>query len=395
MNAVVKRLAVVFYRYGPYHVARLRAVAKLVDVAGVEFTSRDHVYEWDKVQLPPDVRLKTLFGDHARVGHKIGEIYRTVLDVLLEVQPNVIAIPGWDTGFSLAALSAAHALGIPAVLMSESQRIDFPRYWPKEWVKRRIVGLYSSAIVGGQPHIEYAEELGMERAAIFRCMDAVDNDYFSEAINIRLHLPAGTKKTFLTSARFIPKKNISGLLSAYRMYRDAAGTGAWDLTILGDGPLKGQILDIIRREGLEQCVILRGFVQYPQLPAELAKASAFILPSTSEQWGLVVNEAMAAALPVLVSERAGCARDLVVAGRNGFTFNPFDARELASLMARVASNERDLEQMGQASAAIIAQWGVDYFAQQLFAAAAYAVSHPAPRASTAQRAMLKILARVI
>jgi 1,2-diacylglycerol 3-alpha-glucosyltransferase len=57
-------------------------------------------------------------------------------------------------------------------------------------------------------------------------------------------------------------------------------------------------------------------------------ASAFIQASTTEQWGLVVNEAMASGLPVLVSERCGCAPDLVKNGVNGYTFDPYDIKEI-------------------------------------------------------------------
>ena len=65
--------------------------------------------------------------------------------------------------------------------------------------------------------------------------------------------------------------------------------------------------------------------------------TAFVHASASEQWGLVVNEAMAAGLPVIVSERCGCAPDLVREGVNGLTFDPCDVAELAGLMERVAA----------------------------------------------------------
>ena len=84
-------------------------------------------------------------------------------------------------------------------------------------------------------------------------------------------------------------------------------------------------------------VILAGFKQYDELPAYYGLASAFVHASTTEQWGLVVNEAMASGLPVLVSDRCGCAPDLVEDGVNGFTFDPYDVEALAGLMQRVAA----------------------------------------------------------
>ena len=79
-----------------------------------------------------------------------------------------------------------------------------------------------------------------------------------------------------------------------------------------------------------------GFKQYDELPIYYGLAGAFIHASTTEQWGLVVNEAMAAGLPVIVSERCGCAPDLVENGRNGFTFDPYDVDALTHLMLKMA-----------------------------------------------------------
>src|SRR5439155_5507627 len=79
---------------------------------------------------------------------------------------------------SLAAANCCVARGIPMVVMSESARADEPRAWWKEIIKRRIVRIYSAALVGGQRHIDYLVELGMPRERIFSGYDVVDNDYF-------------------------------------------------------------------------------------------------------------------------------------------------------------------------------------------------------------------------
>jgi 1,2-diacylglycerol 3-alpha-glucosyltransferase len=97
---------------------------------------------------------------------------------------------------------------------------------------------------------------------------------------------------------------------------------ARDLVVCGDGDLRPRLHALARELGLEQRVHWPGFVQYPDLPVYYALADAFILASTIEPWGLVVNEAMACGLPVLVSDRCGCAPDLVPEGQNGFTFKP-------------------------------------------------------------------------
>ena len=102
------------------------------------------------------------------------------------------------------------------------------------------------------------------------------------------------------------------------------------------------------------------------MPAYYGLASAFVHASTTEQWGLVVNEAMASGLPVLVSNRCGCAPDLVQEGVNGFTFDPYNVEQLAQLMLKISAFQTfSLSTFGAASRRIIADWGPERFASGL------------------------------
>jgi glycosyltransferase involved in cell wall biosynthesis len=141
-------------------------------------------------------------------------------------------------------------------------------------------------------------------------------------------------------------------------------------------------------------VFLPGFRQIDDLPRFYAHAGAFVHASTTEQWGLVVNEAMASGLPVIISDRCGCASDLVQEGVNGWTFDPHDTEALSNLMARAASlSESDLTRMGAASERIIANWGPERFASGLLDAANCAVAVGPKRAGWLDRRLLKALAR--
>ena len=99
------------------------------------------------------------------------------------------------------------------------------------------------------------------------------------------------------------------LLQAYARYREQARGQSWSLVLLGDGPLKPEIKKMVAHLNLESCVHLPGFKQYHELPAYFGLAGAFVHASTTQQWGLVVNEAMAASLPVL-SGTAAAARPI-------------------------------------------------------------------------------------
>jgi glycosyltransferase involved in cell wall biosynthesis len=223
------------------------------------------------------------------------------------------------------------------------------------------------------------------------------------------------ERYFLASARFIEKKNLPRLIEAYGLYRGKAETlkaeklkaegertedggrrteKAWDLVLLGDGPLKADLCRLISDLSLQNCVHLPGFKQYPDLPTYYGLASAFIHASTTEQWGLVVNEAMASGLPVLVSNRCGCSPDLVQEGVNGFTFDPYSVEELAQLMLKVSAFQSfSLSAFGSASQRIISAWGPERFASGLKAAVDKALEVGPIQPTLLQRTILQMLLR--
>jgi glycosyltransferase involved in cell wall biosynthesis len=135
--------------------------------------------------------------------------------------------------------------------------------------------------------------------------------------------------------------------------------------MVGDGELREQLVACRNRLGLGKHVLLPGPKSYRELPAYYGLAGAFIHASTVEQWGLVVNEAMAAGLPVLVSNRCGCAADLIVPGVNGFLFDPYDVGELAGLMREVSKRSFSRQAFAEAGQQIVARWSPERFAEGL------------------------------
>jgi glycosyltransferase involved in cell wall biosynthesis len=313
-----------------------------------------------------------------------GEIIRRVHAALDEIRPAVAAIPGWADRGALAALSWCLRQGVPAILMSQSTFLDAPRVWWKESIKRRVVHLCQAGLVGGTPHRDYMAKLGMPRERIFLGYASVDNVHFQRgaqrarenALQLRqqMGLP---ERYFLSSNRFIPKKNLPLLLRAYARYRASANHEPWKLVLLGDGELRPELERLRDELGLRDSVLMPGFKQYQDLPTYYGLAGAFVHASTAEQWGLVVNEAMAAGLPILVSRHCGCAADLMHDGVNGFGFDPHDTALLASLFAKIAClTPNDRAAMGAASRQIVAGWSPEAFEQNVVLAVQEALRIP-------------------
>jgi glycosyltransferase involved in cell wall biosynthesis len=321
---------------------------------------------------------------------------RKMGDKLNEIRPDVVCVSGWGLSVSLAAMKWAAARSVPIVMLSESNEFDEARSPIKEWIKRRLVGLCSAGLAGGSPQADYLVKLGMPREHVFVGYDVVDNRFFSEEARKLADRSSelGEIKSpyFLACSRFGKKKNLPGLIRAFARYRELAGQSAqFDLVIAGDGEERAKIERAIQECGVSDHVHLIGAKGYTDLPSYYANAGAFIHASTTEQWGLVVNEAMASGLPVLVSNRCGCAADLVKEGENGWTFDPYHEEQMAGLMLKVSTDENLRKTMGVRSRQIIAEWGPERFASGVKSAVESALSSPQNKAGLLDRLILRVM----
>jgi glycosyltransferase involved in cell wall biosynthesis len=388
------RVAILFDNFGPYHVARLRAAAEVCELLAVEFGASSDEYAWNREQAAglTSVTLNPT-GPVSRMSDE--SFCKALGKALWDFQPEVVFVPGWGSRSALFSLQWCLQNRVPAVVMSESTAWDAPRSRFSEWVKGRLLTLFSSAFAGGHSHVRYLVELGYPLGRIFTGYDAVDNDFFSREGELCRQSPHA-RPSFLASARFVPKKNLPFLISAYAGYREksvSSGLIPWNLILLGDGPGRPELEALAYEEGIAESLRMPGFVQYPDLPRWYAGASCFVHASRIEPWGLVVNEAMASGLPVIVSRTSGCAADLVREGVNGWTFDPRDAFSLAELMLNMTSSPDLVCSLGAAGRAIISEWGPERFAAGVLASAEAAIERGAVSPGMGDRILLSSLLR--
>lgn len=392
------RVAIAFDNFGPYHVARLAGAARHMDVLAVETAATSGQYGWNTPDIPAGLQRAILFDSEASIS-RAG--LAAAIDCKLEpFSPDAVAIPGWSTATSLAIAQWAASRGVPVIAMSESNAWDFGRNPAMEFLKRRLAEYFTAGLCTSDGQAEYLRMLGLAPGAIFRGYNAVDNGYFArESARAKdAAMPAGDHgplpeaargRYFLASCRFVPKKNLAGMLTAYARFREGRGDDPadWPLVLLGDGELRPALEAQRARLGLSAHVHMPGFRQYDALPAYYGSAGCFVHASTTEQWGLVVNEAMAAGLPVIVSDRCGCAPVLVREGINGHSFPPDNVEALTEAMRAIASQADDTA-MRAASRALVAEWGPDRFGQGMADAVHYGAAARPARPSLAARAAM-------
>jgi 1,2-diacylglycerol 3-alpha-glucosyltransferase len=371
------RLAVCFTNFGPYHLARLRALSARLRGRGdgliaYEMAGNERTYPWERRRDEEPFDWITLFPDRDLEALGPADCAGAITRALDRDRPEALGIVGYSRPESMAAARWCRRTGRPAILMSESQAIDRPRTWWKEMIKGRRVRLFDAALVGGPRHRDYLVDLGMPKGRIALGYNAVDNAFYRDRAEMwrargdgREGLPDAP--FFLSVCRFVPEKNLLRLIEAFARYRDqSAPDGRWDLVLCGGGPDADAIESAIARSGHAGAIHRPGFLQAEPLTRWYAHAGAFVLPSISEPWGLVVNEAASAGLPLLVSERAGCAPTLAPEpeGTSGARFDPLDVEQIAHRLAWMAALPEDSRRaMGRRAAEVVDRWGPDRFAE--------------------------------
>ena len=358
------RVAVIWLDWYPYHVARFRGMhshpALAGNVVGIELIGGIGVHAGLKFRedLPASLPIETLMPGTG--WHEAGKfaLARKLWRRLSELDPEVVLVPGYYTLPALAAALWARVHGTASVLMTESTAGDHLRSpWKERFKSLAIRCLFNWAVAGGKAHVDYLRQLGFRRDRIAGFYDVVDNDLFRDGTRTLRLQSTGLQpqKYFLYVGRLAAEKNVDALLQSWLRYREEGG--AWPLVLVGDGPEAAALKEAASASPYGAHVLFPGLKSSGELLPFYAFAGCFVLPSTREPWGLVVNEAMAAGLPVLVSTRCGCAPNLVMEGFNGFTFDPANVATLTYLLHRVQSLAPEQhKRMSEASRTIIGDY---------------------------------------
>ena len=312
------------------------------------------------------------------------DVQNAVYQKLDEINPDVIIAGAIAFPSGANAVSWAKINNKPVIIFDDAKLEDVQRGFITNYIKRNIFNGVDAVIYPAAPWLETAKFWGFEQERVYFGIDVVDNSFWKQGVQ------TCTKKDFfITVGRMISVKNFMYLLREYKRYVSLC-EDAFKLVFVGDGPEKECLQKFVLDNDLEQKVVFKGFQSQENLRELYQQAVGYCCSSEYDTWGLVINEAMAAGLPILASTNCGATSSLVIDAINGYTFDPFQDGALCDkflVFNNLSQSER--ERMSQKSLEIIDEWGLDKFVSGCMEAIDYVVAHPRKKPSFLSMAIIK------
>lgn len=281
----------------------------------------------------------------------------SLLEKVLAWRPDVVHISGWAWFSHLQLLRALRQRGVTTLFFGDSHLLDKegggPRWWVKASLLRRIYSWPTGFLVVGAANRAYFRRFGVQSAKLHPCPHSIDVHRFSEpaamfeqeALCWRSKLGiTPEQKVLLYAGKFEAKKRPTELMRAVAQFHERSLV----LVMVGAGELQSDVDAIAAADPTRFRVM--PFQNQSRMPIVYRLGDIFVLPSAfGESWGLAVNEAFACGRPAIVSNRVGCAAD-VVDVKSGRVFPWNDWSQLGEAVREMFSDPNRLEDMGHSAA---------------------------------------------
>lgn len=265
---------------------------------------------------------------------------------------------------SLQAIGYARATRKPVLIWATlADHLEDSRGRLRHQIRRGAVRLVDAFIVNGENGARYLRRLGAPDERLLRVNQPVD---MSALLALPLSRLPEQQHRLLFVSQISERKGVHLLLAALEMIGRAQPERSIQLTLVGDGPLRAELQARPTAPNVE--LTWTGHVEYARLPEYYAAGGVLVFPTLGDEWGLVVNEALAAGLPVLGSTFSPAVEELVRPGYNGWTFTPHDVASIAAALERVlATAAADLDHMRHAARESVRQLTPDSAAARIAA----------------------------
>jgi len=367
---MVKRIAFIHEEVDPYRIPFFEKLNRSRDIKPTVFyCEKAHPYRGGDIKLGKSSRFSEILpGSRVKIPFFKREMKYNpcIWRKLSEGDFDCVALGGYYHITMLFAILWALIHSVPYTIISESHLLN-PRSRCKSLLKKLLIPFIikhaAFLLPLGKFQAEYLIRYGAKVKDIYYFPNIPDVDFFIEESNryrnkknaLKKELGIKTQYIVLYVGRLVKEKGLFTLLKAFKeiksSYEDVT------LLIVGEGKLRDALEAFANKKKIDD-VRFEGFIGNKELPRYYAIADIFVLPSLDEPWGVVVAEAMASALPLVLSDKVGCQGDLLKVGENGFCFESDKFRQLVSCIERFFENPAGIEEMGNSSRGIIK--GFDY-----------------------------------
>jgi glycosyltransferase involved in cell wall biosynthesis len=293
-----------------------------------------------------------------RAGTRIGRMMEVLSD-LARRGADVTMIGGWSHLAYHAVLWSRPRFGTRVVVWTAS--VDRPQSsLVKDSFKRLVLKHADGVVAASTAAIRYCNRLAPGRSdRMVVALNPVDNSRFTlGTASLDLGYP---RPVFLYVGRLDPGKGLADLLRAWLLSGlDKVGS----LVLVGEGTQREALLGLSSRLG-HASVLFPGYVPYERLPRFYCASDAFVFPSHSDTWGMALNEAMAAGLPIITTSATGAIGDLVVAGGNGLVVPPSQPARLGAAIRQLGTDESLRRRMGRESLRLVERASPSRWADQV------------------------------
>jgi len=377
MRPMKRRLVVLTEIIAPYRIPVFNALAEReeVDLHVIFLAETDNsMRQWrvyaDEIRFSYEVVPSW----RGRVGKYNILLNHSVVRALLRARPEVIVCGGYNYLASWQALRWARRNQVQFLLWCESTARDRRgAHTLVESLKESFVRGCDGFVVPGRSAQEYLQRMGAPVGRVFVAPNAVDISLFATSerkagekgsrVRQELGLPS---RYFLFVGRLVKAKGVFDLLDAYSRLAPELRSEV-GLVFAGDGPERAG-LEALAREVFPGVVHFPGFIHRDELASYYGLAECMVLPTHSDTWGMVVNEAMACGLPVICTDVAGCAAELVKS--NGRLVEPGNAQQLAETMREIAGDPDLRRSMSRESTNLIQNYSPELCARGIALATA-------------------------
>lgn len=351
------RIALAWENFGPSHIDRIAAcVAAGFDVTAIEFNATSLAYRWEAGEAEGARRI-TL----GEKGNRVSGLRLTwrLFQAIRAHRVDAVFLCHYQSFAVFFAAVLLRLAGCRVFTMLDSKFDDYPRKLAREAGKVILLAPYQGALAGSRRSSQYLHFLGFRSRPVVGGFDTLD------LARIRAAGKAGgvlahAERDFLIVARLVEKKNLAFAIRAYAAWKGEA-VQPRKLRIIGYGEQETSLKALAAELGVADDVIFAGLAESGEVYAAMRNALCLILPSIEEQFGLVVAEALALGLPVLVSVNAGSVDELVDNGVNGWIVDPYRPAALVAAMARFDRDEQEWQRASTAALASSERGDVDHF----------------------------------